>query len=298
MRTIEVDDARVAYLDTGDGEPVVLLHSSASNSGQWRDLGTRIGDRYRVVAPDLYGYGGTDAWSGRGPLALADEARLVAAVTDRIEGPFHLVGHSYGAAVALRVALESRHRLRTLTLIEPIALHLLRNRGTRERALFSEVAGIAAVVNEAAVSGDYWGGMERFVDYWNGPGTWRGLAAKTQMALARCTAKVLLDFWSTMSERTPLEGYGAIQVPTLVLYGDRTPATTRRVAELLSENIPEAELAMITEAGHMLPLTHAELVGELIAGHLEASPIEGTSDVVAEASAFAPEFELLRGRQF
>jgi pimeloyl-ACP methyl ester carboxylesterase len=302
MPTTEIDDARIAYHEVGHGEPVIVLHASASTSGQWRRLGERLQDRYRVVAPDLHGYGDSDVWSGRGPLALADEARLVTRLMDRFSAPVHLVGHCYGGAVALEAALENRHRLRSLTLIEPTAFHLLRSRGARERSLYAEIGGIASTVNEAAVSGDYWGGMARFVDYWCGAGSWEELPAGKRRTLAGCTAKVLSDFWATMTERTPLEAYRGISAPTLVLYGDESPRTARRVAELVSQTIPDAELAMIAGAGHMLPLTHGALVNDLIRGHLETSATEITTAFAAPPPPPPPaaelDFEAIGGRQF
>src|SRR6185503_3141479 len=58
---------------------------------------------------------------------LGQEAALVRALLDRYDGPAHLVGHSYGGAVALNVAHSRGAMLRSLTLIEPVAFHLLRD---------------------------------------------------------------------------------------------------------------------------------------------------------------------------
>ena len=106
MKTIETNGTRVSYLEAGQGQPVLLLHSSASNCGQWNGLVRSLRDRFHLLAPDLRGYGGTDAWPGQGAMSLSDEADCVFAVMDSVSGPVHLVGHSYGGAVALRVALE------------------------------------------------------------------------------------------------------------------------------------------------------------------------------------------------
>ena len=183
MPTIQVNGAAIAYTAAGTGEPVVALHSSAASGAQWRALGERIGDRFLLLAPDLYGYGATDPWPGHGPLTLADEAALVSALTAaECGGPFHLVGHSYGGAVALRFAVDHPERLRSLTLIEPVAFHLLRGRGAADGALFAEVCALADAVSAAALSGDYAGGMTRFVDYWNGAGAWAAIRPEARDA--------------------------------------------------------------------------------------------------------------------
>ena len=84
--------------------PVVLLHGSAFSGAQWRALADRLSDRYRILAPDLCGYGTSGGWAGRGAFHLAHEAQAVLADLGGLEEPVHLVGHSYGGAVALHLA--------------------------------------------------------------------------------------------------------------------------------------------------------------------------------------------------
>lgn len=270
MPSIEIDGARVAYVESGSGETVLLLHSSAASGAQWRSLTETLQGVCRVVAPDLYGYGKTDPWPGHGPLGLAAEAALADAVLAPTRGPIHLVGHSYGGAVALRFALQQPERLRSLTLIEPVAFHLLRGAtaAAADRGLFFEVAEVADVVSRAAATGDYRSAMARFVDYWNGDGAWDLTRPDVQAALARRTPKVALDFWATMTESTPRSAYRQIAVPTLVLRGSESPPPTRRIAEILVEALPQTRLQTIAGAGHMLPLTHRDAVNAAVAEHL------------------------------
>lgn len=270
MPTIEIGGARVAYAETGAGETVLLLHSSANSSAQWRSLTESLQATYRFLAPDLYGYGETDAWPGQGPLGLAEEAALADAVLADSHGPIHLVGHSYGGAVALRFALQHAERLRSLTLIEPVAFHLLRSAtaDAADRSLFGAVAEVAAVVSKATATGDYRGAMAHFVDYWNGDGAWSRTKPELQAALARRTPKVALDFWATMTESTARAAYRQIAVPTLVLRGTESPPPTRRIAELVADALPKARLQTIEGAGHMLPLTHREAVNATVVEHL------------------------------
>ena len=276
MPTIDVDGATVSFLDTGSfmhegrGEPVVLLHSSAGSGGPWRALAERLGDGFRVLAPDLYGYGKTEAWPGRRCLTLSDEAALVSKVAARAPGPIHLVGHSYGGAVALRFALEHPEQVRSLTLIEPVAFTLLRDGDGLARELLTEVTEVADAIRDAVLSGDYWGGMARFVDYWNGPGTWDKTRFETQVALSQRVGKVALDFSATIKEPTPLAAYRALRMPTLVLSGETSPGATHVIAECLAATLPRASLRMVQGAGHMSPLTHRDAVNDEITRHLTA----------------------------
>jgi pimeloyl-ACP methyl ester carboxylesterase len=268
MPNIDFNGARIAYFEAGSGETVLLLHATASDGGQWRSLAEMLGGDCRPLAPDLYGYGETDSWPGSGPFTLAAEVALAEAVLPSGGGKFHLVGHSYGGAVALQFAMRQPGRLLSLVLIEPVAFHLLCDDTPSSRRLFLEAIEIATLVWRATASGDYRSGMVGFIDYWNGPGSWMRLKPEVQAALARRVPKVALDFRAVTMESTPLAAYRRIAVPTLVLRGSESPGPTRRIAELLAERLPQGHLRTIEGAGHMLPLTHKDAVNAAIAEHL------------------------------
>src|SRR6185436_5572150 len=162
MPALDIGGTRVEFLEQGRGEPVLLLHSSASSSGQWRSLIDSLRDRYRVFAPDFYGCGGTGNWRG-GCFTLADDAEIARALLNREGGRAHLVGHSYGGTVALHLARRYSHAVRSLTLIEPVAFQLLRDDDSFNAA-FSEIRAVAERLRRAFTDGDSQGGMARFVD--------------------------------------------------------------------------------------------------------------------------------------
>ena len=60
------------YIEKGQGEPVLLLHSTAAGNKQWRKLIEILSSNYHVIAPNLYGYGATSAWSKPHPQKLTD----------------------------------------------------------------------------------------------------------------------------------------------------------------------------------------------------------------------------------
>jgi pimeloyl-ACP methyl ester carboxylesterase len=264
MSALDLSGTQVAYLDQGSGEPVVLLHSSASSGAQWRALMGQLGERYRVIAPDLYGYGGTASWAGCGSFGLEHEAQIVYALLGRAGEPVHLVGHSFGGAVALHVARTRPDLLASLTVIEPVAFHLLRG-----DEAFDEIATVAADVVKALASGDFFGGIARFVDYWSGPGAWAGIPAEKRPGLASRLGKVALDFHAAFSEPASIQDFCALALPTLVVQGACSPLPTRRICELLAAVLPDAHLTKIEGAGHMAPLTHRDSVNALIEAHLE-----------------------------
>lgn len=268
---LELDGARVALMEHGTDAPVVALHCSASAKEQWRTLAELIGGEFRLLAPDLYGYGESDDWPGTKSISLADEAAIVAAVMERCGAPVHLIGHSYGGAVALRAALEHGSRIISLILIEPVAFYLLRDGDAAERAHLDEVREVADQVSRGVDSGDLHGGMRAFIDHWNGAGSWAAIKPKVQAELARRLPKVALDFWAIRNEATSLDAYSALHMPTLIMRGELTPGPPKAVTRLLAEAIPGARLQIIDGAGHMSPVTHADQVNAIIANHLRGT---------------------------
>jgi len=268
MPILQISGSRVEYLELGSGEPVVLLHSSGSSGAQWRALAERLGERYRVIAPDLYGFGGTAHWPGRRPFHLECEAEIVLALLGRIDRRAHLVGHSYGGAVALHVAGLRRDLLRSLTLIEPVAFHLLRE---TDASALAEITQVAESVARATVRGEYLAGFERFVDYWNGPDAWAEVPADKRQAMAARLPTIALDFHATLNEPTRLQDFRLMTVPTLLMHGTSSPWPTRRICDLLERILPEARLETIGGAGHMAPVTHRDQVNAMIIAQIDSN---------------------------
>ena len=265
---LELRGADVSYRRRGSGEPVVLLHSSVCSSAQWESLGEALQKDFLVLAPDLYGYGESQDWPGTRAIGLADEAEIVEALARTCPGPLHLVGHSYGGAVARKAAARGRIELASLTLIEPVAFHVLSNDDPLGEVYMSQVRDIADYVQSALAMGDRNAAMHCFVDYWNGFGAWEALSARHRQKIMAVAPKVPLDFWAAMSEPASLARYLSLEVPTLLVCGTESPAPVRRIVSLLDVAIPRVQISLVPGAGHMLPLTHAETVNRDIASHL------------------------------
>ncbi len=268
MPITEFNGARVAYRESGAGEPVIALHSSASSAAQWTAFHQDLRTSFHVLTPDLCGYGDSDGWCGDGAISLKHEADRIAAIMDRMVEPVHLVGHSYGGAVALRLAMEKPHRVRSLTLIEPVVFQVLRQGSETDRQLFSEISGVAGAVSDAVVSGNVAKGMARFVDYWSGPGTWRRLEAQRRAALMRLAPAVALNFWAACKDPVRQADFKQLHTHTMILRGSRSPPPTQRIAEILAAQLPFARLETLGGAGHMAPLTHSAPINRLIRKHI------------------------------
>ena len=110
---------RLRYRQTGQGEPVILLHGFASDIDSWSGLGDSLATAYRVIALDLRGHGGSDtpaAASAYGREMGEDVIRLLDRLGIR---KAHLVGHSMGAVIGSYVAVRHPGRVATASLLAP-----------------------------------------------------------------------------------------------------------------------------------------------------------------------------------
>ena len=249
---------------------IVLLHCSGSSGTQWRALMAQLGAKHRVVAPDLIGYGASAPWSG-GRFRLASEAVPVRSLMGRLDEAVHLVGHSYGGALALHIARTRPERVRSLTLVEPSAFHLLRDGEAIDAVALTEIIEVALDARLALADGDFAAGFGRFVDYWSGPGSWAAVPAEKRAAFAPQLAKVALDFDALLGDPAGLEDVRDLGLPTLIVQGGATRLPSRCVCGLLRTAMPQAEFEVVPEAGHMLAITHRDRVNALIADHIHRS---------------------------
>ena len=115
----------VFFREVGSGPSIVCLHSNASSSSQWRPLMDALAPNFNVLAADSYGAGKSPPWPTDRAIGLRDEVALLEPVFDQAGAAFSLVGHSYGAAIALIAAIEHPDRVQALILYEPTLFALL-----------------------------------------------------------------------------------------------------------------------------------------------------------------------------
>jgi pimeloyl-ACP methyl ester carboxylesterase len=266
MPTLLARYTALAYTDEGAGPPVILVHGSASTRGQWRGAVLDLSPRFRVLAPDLHGYGGTPLPPTLESLTFDDEVELIDALADLAGEDVHLVGHSYGGAICLRAASLRPERVASLVLIEPTAFHLLHRLG--EHAAWREIESVATRHGALAGTGDLAACADHFLGYWIGLDAWRAMAPDLRARITQTMPKIAQEWRMVFAATDLYESIAAASIPTLLVRGASTTLAARSVVELLRDQLPHAWLVEIEGAGHMSPITHAGAVNAAIAQHL------------------------------
>ena len=265
-RDIAVPAATPGCAVAGAGSPVVLLHSSLASKSQWTALVERFAGRYRTLAIDLAGYG-DNALPAQPKFTLDDEVRLVAAHVDRVAGRHarvHVIGHSYGGAVALRYAQRFGGRVASLALFEPVAFGMLDAADPALAAFTQRVDD----VERAIAAQRYHDATRTFVDFWSGEGSYRALPLPVQSHLAQRIVKVPLDAAAARHSLRPAE-CRALDLPALIAGGTRSPDVSQRIVHALARALRCARTAWI-DAGHLAPITHPARVNALFEDFVDA----------------------------
>jgi pimeloyl-ACP methyl ester carboxylesterase len=246
--------------------PAVLLHGTAGKPSQWTGIAAGLSG-FEVRTPSLPGHGvlsreATGGW-------LADEAYQIAKSAVGPGQRVHLVGHSYGGAVALKLAMAFPERIASLTLIEPAVFHLLRDGGALERHMYADIAEVEVRLRKAAAAGDATPGVQGFVDFWCGPGSFAALTPEKQRALAGEADNIIGNFTSVARENWPVESCAMVKAPVLAITGSQSPVLVQHLTRMIAGAIDDAKVIQLSEAGHMLPLSHPGAVVQFLLHHFQ-----------------------------
>ena len=246
------------------GAPIFALHGTASTSSQWLKLREACHEHREFISPELPGYG--TALEGSGP-GLDSRLTPLLPVFLAMHTPVHLVGHSFGGALALRLAEIHPDRVLSVSIYEPTSLGVFQDISrSDDRSLLRKMQELGSHM-ACAQPRD---AMARFIDFWMGPGNWDALGVRAQDHLAQYATIAARDFQDGLHEaveacaRLPFAG------PVLLLYGDRTIDVTRRVCQSLAASLPCAALECLADSGHMGPIQNADRVNSAILAHIEA----------------------------
>jgi pimeloyl-ACP methyl ester carboxylesterase len=283
-RYLNVGEARVAYYEEGNGEPLLLLHGCPFSSFIWRKVIPLLSSRYRCLAPDLLGLGDTETLEGA-DWSLRAQAAMVVGVLDALGiERAHVVGHDHGGAVAQLLAAEHPERIDRLVISNAEAYDNWPSEEERpfvratqlpvlgtvmlwawsQRPLFRLTLKEAkAVYDPKALSAELLEGYIR--------------ANLSNRHRRTKTKRFLAGQFDPDNNRTTLElldGLRRFDHPTLLVWANDDPHFGPEWGERLRRDIPGAvSLELLPETGHLLmeekPEQFATLVSEFLTGKSE-----------------------------
>jgi pimeloyl-ACP methyl ester carboxylesterase len=232
--TVSVDDhaLQVAYHDAGAGDPVILLHGIPTWSYLWREVVAGLTDQYRVIAPDLLGYGNSAQHDGFDRSIRAQES-MVGSFMDRLDiDSAPLVAHDIGGSAALRVAWHSPKLVDRLVLSNVGCFDSWPVEFINGLGLPGAVTGMDDAEFEETFQQVFGGGLytddppQEFIDGMTAP--WQ--SAEGRVSLERCAVA------TNTSHTTEIE-YGEITAPTLLLWGGEDVLQPVEYAERLADEL-------------------------------------------------------------
>jgi pimeloyl-ACP methyl ester carboxylesterase len=254
------------YAETGVGPALLFLPGSFGTGAGWKAVIGQLGDGYRMVATSLLGYGATPDIRPDGNASMAQQVDLIDRIIDRIGTPPHVIGHSYGGLSAIAHALTGRHRPASLLLVEANPFGLLRATGDLKHYGMFE-----------AMTGPYFADFARgdaeaarhVIDFYGGAGTFDSMPPKVRSYIVATTAVNVRDWTSGTPFEPSDETLRSIDIPTTVVRGGMGHPAMLRIAELLSDLIPAAQLVTIEGGSHFLPSSHPAELARLVRQHLD-----------------------------
>lgn len=266
-RSFAFEGQELRYAIFGEGPPVVLVHGTPFSSYVWRRIAPLLAWDRQVHVYDLLGYGQSEKRAGQ-DVSLGIQNRALAGLVAHwgLENP-DVVAHDFGGATALRAHLLNGCRYRSLTLIDPVALApwgspFVRHVRAHERAFADLPAYIQLAVVRAYIRGAVFretsdGELEPYVTPW--------LGEIGQPAFYRQIAQMDQRYTDEVEDR-----YRTLDLPTLILWGEKDAWIPVEQGERLAALIPNARLMRIPEAGHLVQEDAPEAVIAALLGFLPA----------------------------
>src|SRR5215213_4751866 len=263
MTRFQINNIELAYTDTGVGRPIVLIHGYPFNRALWDEQIPALSQSYRVVAPDLRGFGDSDA--SQDPSTMSHLAADIAALMDHLAIPRATIcGLSMGGYVALAFYKQFHSRVRALVLADTRAqADTEEAKQTRaqqaEKALAEGMAGIADAMLPKLLTPETVSKRPEVVKFV------RDMMLKTKPEGAAAALRGMAE----REDQTEL--LPKISVPTLILVGAEDAITAVTDSEKMHHAIETSSLVVLDHAGHVSNLERTPQFNEALLHFLTQS---------------------------
>jgi len=250
-----VDGITLAYVDEGSGDPVVLLHGWGGQAVSMMPLIVGLRDRYRVLAFDLPGFGGSSPppvpWGTPEYAAFVERAVTSLGITCAT-----YIGHSFGGRIAICLAARSPEAVQALVLIDAAGI---RPSATFRWRLRQLVYKTARTVLRLPILGAHGPALRERLAMRFGSADYRAMAGVMRASMVRT---VNLDLTACL---------GAVNAPTLLLWGEKDTATPLADGRKMEQLIRGSRLIVVAGAGHFSYLDSPAFVNAVVGAFLHGT---------------------------
>lgn len=256
MKFVEAADVATHVESWGSGEPILLIHGASSHIGTWRPtVIPMLRERFRVVAYDRPGMGHTEQRPA-GADTLAVQARVAAGVIEAsgLHKPV-IVAHSWGGAVALRLALDRPDLVSGLVLIAPVAYEW--PGGVSWHFYWSSNPLVGGLFNHVLAQPFAGGAVKQgMADSFRPNTPPEGWLEKAEVALAAEPGPLRANGEDMVAAKREVAAqqarYAEIKVPVAILVGDGDTVVSPTIHSLrLAETLPKARIEVLRGVGHL-----------------------------------------------
>jgi lipase len=241
---------------------VLALHPSLAHGGAF--AGLELPD-WQITAPDMIGHGKAADWDGQGDLhSLCTRDSIDVATALAQTGPIDIIGHSFGATIALRIALERPELLRSIVLIEPVLFAAARADEMPEyKSYLRDHMAFDALLRQ----GQFDVAAHRFQSVWGDGRDFSQAPKSVQNYIIKRIPLIAAQSQALHNDTAGIMGYlrlEALGLPVLLIQGSDSPPIIGAIARSLAARLPNLRQMTIQGAQHMLPITHPKPTSQAI----------------------------------
>ena len=249
MAEIIVNGVKTNYLQAGEGKPLIILHGWGSCSERWtKEVEIISAKGFKVIVPDLPGFGASDKLAG--PWRINDYIRWLESFTKELGiETFYLLGHSFGGALAVKMAVKYPQRVKKLFLVSAAII--------REKTAKKDVAKKVSKVVK----------IFKFMPFYKffRKAVYKFIIRKSDYVY---TEGVMKETYLNVISDDVSFNLGFIRVPTIIIWGDKDQSTPVEDAYTAKEKIKNSKLVIVPGATHLIHKEMPEVLSDKILENL------------------------------
>jgi pimeloyl-ACP methyl ester carboxylesterase len=275
LKTLEINDYTINYLDIGKGDPVVLVHGTVGDYRVWGEQMDAFTKNHRVIAfSRRFAYPNKQVINDSTDYSVTAHAKDLTQFIKTLNiGAVHLVGHSYGAFTSLITALEHPELVKSLTLGEPPVMSLLQNVPDGGAIGHDFVTNVFIPTAEAFKNNNDKKAVELFIGGVLADSLYFSQAPQQQKDIMMDNLLELKAVVSTENLLPPLvcDDIKTLKMPVLLIKGDRSPKILTVIIDELDSCLDNNVLAILPNSSHGLefqnPIEFNKIVLDFINNH-------------------------------